>query len=115
MDRAEELFRSTDLFGEKVKLTYKGKRSYKTNIGAFVSILVRFIMVAYIAFEFYIIFGRVHPNINVKNTLNDWALNPQGDLEQWSPLERGFDIAIGVLSKVNGPNNVSTSPLYSVW
>ena len=86
------------MFGEKVKLTYKGRKSFKTIIGASMSIVVKIIMSAYISYELYVIFNRTHPKVAVKQTLNDFAVNPRGPIEEWSPFELGFDFAIGLIN-----------------
>jgi hypothetical protein len=107
LGKLEESFRSQDLFGEKVKLTYKGKKSYKTNIGACISVLVRGIMAIYIANELYLIIIRKHPEVSVKRMLNDFATNPSSlNLHEWNPIERGFDFGIGILARNDLPSSI---------
>ena len=54
------------MFGERVEFTFKGKKSYQTSIGALVSLLIKVILVIFIAFEFFLIFTRKHPAVSVK-------------------------------------------------
>jgi hypothetical protein len=91
--RLSRIFRQQDLFGQHVHLTYKGKKTYKTNIGAFVSIILKAILAAYIIYEFYVIFSRKHPAVSTKYIISPAALDGEGDAA-WSLKESGFDIAI---------------------
>jgi hypothetical protein len=54
-------WRSQDVFGEQVHLTFKGKRSYQTSIGALFSVFIKMILTLYIVFELYVIYTRKHP------------------------------------------------------
>ena len=55
-----KILKSQDIFGEHVHLTYKGKRSYQTAIGAVVSLLLKLVLWIYVVYEFYNIFSRRH-------------------------------------------------------
>jgi hypothetical protein len=97
-----------------VKLTYKGKKSYKTNIGAGMSIIAKAVMVAFIAFELYVIISRKHPKVAIKHIMNDFAVDPTASkFREWNPIELGFDIAIGVLAQM--PDIVLESSLQDNW
>ena len=61
-----KLWKSQDVFGERVEFTFKGKRTYQTSIGAFFSILIKVILMLFIGYEGYVIFTRKHPNVSVK-------------------------------------------------
>ena len=89
LDRFEDTFRAQDVFGGEVHFTYKGKKTYQTNIGALVSIIVRVIMLAFISYEFYMIFARVEPMVGIKT-----SIELDGELK---PAERGFDVAFAVM------------------
>lgn len=91
----EKSFRSQDLFGQHVHFTYKGKQTYKTNIGALVSIIVKTILVTYIVYEFYVIFSRKHPAVSVKRIIDG-----EGDYNI-RPFQMGFDFAIGVKQRID--------------
>jgi hypothetical protein len=43
----KEQFKSLDLFGQQVSLTWNGQDQYKTSIGASVSSIIRIILIAY--------------------------------------------------------------------
>ena len=66
-------WRSQDVFGERVEFTYKGKSSYQTNIGAFVSVCIKIILYLFIAYEFYVIFKRKHPKISIKHSVKSFV------------------------------------------
>jgi hypothetical protein len=84
-------WRSQDVFGEQVHFTFKGKRSYQTSIGALFSLIIKLIMVCFIAYEVYVIFARKHPAVAVKYVQNNLLANPGG----LNAFETGFDIAFG--------------------
>ena len=56
-----DMMREQDVFGEKVQLTFKGKKTYKTTVGAIVSIMIKIVLVFFITYEFYSIITRKHP------------------------------------------------------
>lgn len=68
-NKLKNFYRSFDVFGERVELTFKGKRSYQTDIGAFVSILIKLVLTIFIFYELYVIFARKHPRVSVKYAL----------------------------------------------
>lgn len=74
-----------------MEFTFKGKRSYQTSIGAFVSLLIKLTLIAFIMYEFYLIFSRKHPAVSVKYVLNDLANDPKSV----ELFKDGFDIALG--------------------
>ena len=110
VDRMETALRSLDVFGEKVRFTYKGKNTYQTNIGAIVSIMVKAIMVIFIVYEFYLIFARKEPVVGVKTGLNSFVLDPNAPSEAFSPSERGFDIAVAVMMRNSSFTLSNASP-----
>lgn len=80
------------MFGEQVKFTFLGKSHFKTNYGALISILIKGIMIAFIAYEAYVIITRKHPVVSIKEILNNMD-DPHGGI---SPFHYGFDIAVGL-------------------
>ena len=88
-------WRSQDVFGEKVHFTYKGKMSYQTSIGAFISIIIKCIMILFIVYEAYTIFTRKHPAISVKISHHDLSVEPGTVF----PFKYGFDIALGLTTR----------------
>jgi hypothetical protein len=63
-------WKSFDMFGQRVEFTFKGKRTYQTNIGALVSVLIQLFLGFFIAYEFYVVFSRKHPATSLKYRLN---------------------------------------------
>lgn len=53
-------------------------------------------MIAFIAFEYVIVFTRKHPQVSIKEILNDMD-NHEGGM---SPFHYGFDIAVGLQSRM---------------
>lgn len=80
-------------------LTFKGKRSYQTNIGAFISIIIKIILSLFIGYQFYVVFWRKHPAVSVKEQLN---LNP----EMLGVKDMGFEMGFG-LSQINTNNRTN--------
>jgi uncharacterized membrane protein YukC len=65
------------MFSEKESnLHIRGKSSYQTNIGAFVSVCIKIILYLFIAYEFYVIFKRKHPKISIKHSVNSFVKDP---------------------------------------
>lgn len=64
------------MFGQQVEFTFKGNRTYQTGIGAFVSIIIKLILAAFITYAFYVIFSRKHPNITVTTQLSNTVGSP---------------------------------------
>ena len=59
----KERFKSVDLFGQQVGLTWQGEDQYKTSIGASLSWLITIVMLAYTIFRFYYLVNRLAPSI----------------------------------------------------
>jgi D-alanyl-lipoteichoic acid acyltransferase DltB (MBOAT superfamily) len=97
-DNFMHTLRQQDVFGKRVQFTYKGRSTYKTTIGAMVTILLGTIMAFFFVYEFYVIFSYKHPKVSVKVQLSDFVTNP----DTWSekaamdPWELGFDIAFAL-------------------
>jgi hypothetical protein len=85
-----------------VQFTYKGKRSYQTNIGAVVSIGVKAILAFFVVYEFYTIFSRKHPMTTIKTVVNNFAVDPAAHISPWNPREKGFDVGISLLKPSSG-------------
>ena len=108
MSKLESMFRSQDVFGERVEFTYKGKRSYQTNIGALVSVFVKLIMIFFTIYEFYLIFSRTHPEVAIKQPIKGFAIDPMAETEAWNPMDKGFDIAFKLLIANSASNTLLT-------
>lgn len=86
---AKTQFRSQDIFGKKVEFTFKGKRSYQTDIGAFVSIILKVVLCIFICYEIYVIFSREHPRVSMKQELIGPGVG-------FNPFNQGFDMMIAI-------------------
>jgi len=64
----KERFKSVDLFGQQVGLTWQGEDQYKTSFGASISWVILVIMIAYTAFRGFYLINRLAPGI-AKTTL----------------------------------------------
>jgi hypothetical protein len=68
MRRCSESFRDAlgefDLYGQEVKLTYKGKESYSTMPGLLVSLFIILVLLSFAGFKLYILSNRINPNIS---------------------------------------------------
>ena len=93
----KEQFKSLDLFGQQVSLTWNGEDQYKTSIGASLSTIIWIIMIAYTVMRFTEMVQRDSPSIAkfslIKTAEQDQPFNPQ---------KSGFDFAFG-LSKPLDP------------
>jgi hypothetical protein len=59
-----EFWKSHDMYGRKVELTFKGKDTYKTSVGAFVSLSVKVVILIFIIYEIYVINMNVMPTVS---------------------------------------------------
>ncbi|TNV83870.1 hypothetical protein FGO68_gene6300 [Halteria grandinella] len=87
-----------DLYGQEVKLTYKGKESFATMPGTIVSIVIIAILLAFSAFKLFILTNRINPNISQQSFLRNLQ-----EEEEFRPYESDpslttgkFDIAFGI-------------------
>jgi len=84
-------FKSIDIYGRSVQLTYKGEDSYKTCLGAFVTYIVLGLLLSFSGFGLYRMFERINPDVSLKTFVRD--LNLEGP---YKPEDQGFDIAFGI-------------------
>ncbi len=96
--QVKEQFKSIDLFGQQVNLTWNGEDQYKTTIGAILSTAIWVIMLAYTIMRFTDMVSRKNPTIAKYSLIR----LPEEDLP-FSPQESGFDFAFG-LSKALDPS-----------
>jgi hypothetical protein len=57
--RFVNFIRRLDMFGIHIKMTYEGRESFKTLIGAFLSILVGLVVVSYFSYKSTIMLNRL--------------------------------------------------------
>ena len=60
----KEKFRSLDVFGEDISLSYRGSSKFKTTPGAAASVLIVSVLTAYALFRFYILANKMYPDIS---------------------------------------------------
>ena len=89
--RVKEQFKSVDLFGQSVGLTWQGEDTYKTSFGASITWIIYIIMAAYTIFRLHYLVNRMAPSI-AKTTM---IRHPLED-EPFRPSETGFDFAFGL-------------------
>lgn len=82
------MIKELDFYGEEIKLTYKGDDKYKTYPGAFVSLLLIFILSAYAIYRGVILINKMNPEVSKKSFLRD--LNLAGEFH---PADSGFNFA----------------------
>ena len=61
-------FKSIDLFGQSVNLTWNGEDQYKTGFGASISFVLLLILLAFSSYKLYYLVNRFNPNLT-KTTL----------------------------------------------
>jgi hypothetical protein len=61
--QVKESFKSFDLFGQQISLTWNGEDQYKTTIGATLSTAIWVVMVAYTIMRFTDMVSRNNPSI----------------------------------------------------
>ena len=61
-------FKSIDLFGQSVNLTWNGEDQYKTGFGASISFVLLLILLAFSCYKLYYLVNRFNPNLS-KTTL----------------------------------------------
>lgn len=92
----KDWFRSQDFYGEPIQLTFKGDSTYKTTIGAMISVTILGILVAYAGYLASGMFGRTQSTF--QNSYNILDLNT---VAPFSPSDVGFDLAFGVGAPLN--------------
>lgn len=81
-------FKSVDIYGEKVTLTYKGEDSFKTYPGALITVLIIGTVLAYGIFRTHIWLNKMNPDVSKKSFLRDLNV-----AENYRPQDLGFDFA----------------------
>lgn len=82
---------SLDLFGEQVKMTYKGRDTFTTLPGSLASLIILMIVLAFTGYRLNILVSRKHPNVTEQILMKDLNLE-----EPYRPQEDGFDFAFGL-------------------
>jgi hypothetical protein len=89
--QCKEKFKSVDLFGQSVNLTWNGEDEYKTMFGASISWILRIVITAYLAYKFYILVARQDPDVT-KST----GIRAPDEEVPFRPQDQGFDFAFGL-------------------
>jgi len=61
-----------DLFGDPVKITYKGKASHKTLLGGIVTVITCTLLLAYVSWRFYLFYTRDRDEYWTSLTVSEW-------------------------------------------
>jgi hypothetical protein len=64
------------MFGETVKLTYKGKESFPTTIGSVLSMVILFMLASFSAYKMFILVTRNSPAVSQQSFLKDLDTEP---------------------------------------
>jgi hypothetical protein len=86
-----EKFKTVDLFGQSVNLTWNGEDNYKTTFGAAISSVLIVILLAYTSYRIYYLVNRNNPTISKTTFIRD----PSQE-EEFRPQDLGFDFAFGL-------------------
>lgn len=92
----KERYKSVDLFGQGVSLTWNGEDTYKTAIGATLSWAILAVMAAYSIYRLYYMITLQNPTISKTSLIKT--------LEEdvpWKPQDTGFDFAFGLNSPID--------------
>ena len=87
----KEKFKSVDLFGQSINLTWNGEDEYKTMFGASISWVLRIVITAYLIYKFIVLVTRQDAGVT-KTT----GIRRSEDEEPFRPQEKGFDFAFGL-------------------
>lgn len=75
--RLGDYFKTIDVYGEKISLTYKGEESFKTYPGAITSLLILSLVLLYGVFRSYLLIYRVDPDVSKKSFQRDLSVADQ--------------------------------------
>lgn len=95
-NKMKESFKSIDLFGQHISLTWNGEDEYKTTIGATLSSAIWIVMITYTIIRFSGMVSRNNPQISKYSLIR----LPEEDLS-FSPQESGFDFSFGLSQKLD--------------
>ena len=62
--QCKETLSSFDMFGESVKLTYKGKETFTTTMGSLLSVVILLMLLSFAGYRFFILITRNNPNVS---------------------------------------------------
>lgn len=89
--RAKRGFKSIDLFGQTVSLTWNGEEEYKSILGAAVSTVILVLLIAYTIYRFYAMTNRLSPLMSLTKLIRQVE-----DSEPYRPQELGFQFGFGL-------------------
>lgn len=72
--RIGDYFKSIDVYGEKISLTYKGEETFKTYPGAITSLMILSLVLLYGVFRSYLLIYRVDPEVSKKSFQRDLSI-----------------------------------------
>ena len=84
------------MFGETVKLTYKGKEAFTTTFGSLLSMLILFMIFSFGGFKLFILITRNNPDVSQQSFLRLLDLEPAYTPYNSTLENGGFDFSFGV-------------------
>lgn len=60
----KEAISTVDMFGESVKLTYKGKQTFTTTIGSVLSMVILIMLLSFAGYKLFILITRNNPDVS---------------------------------------------------
>jgi len=84
-------FKNLDIYGHQISLTYKGSDTFKTKLGALISVIVRTMLLAFASYKFNVLANKIEPDVSLKDNKRDLGKEPA-----FIPNKYGFDFAIGM-------------------
>ena len=84
-------FKSVDIYGHSISLTYKGNDTFKTKLGALMSIIVGFMLFAFSLYKFIVLVNSIDPEVSKKVFRRNLA-----DAGVFYPNNYGFDFALSM-------------------
>jgi len=84
------------MFGETVKLTYKGKESFTTTIGSVLSMIILLMLASFTGYKLYILVTRNNPAVSQQSFLKDLDSEPPFKPYNDSLGQGGFGFSFGV-------------------
>ena len=62
--KCKETLSNFDMFGENVKLTYKGKETFTTSFGSLLSLIILIMLLSFSGYKLFILISRNNPDVS---------------------------------------------------
>jgi hypothetical protein len=84
------------MFGENVKLTYKGKETFTTTFGSLLSLIILIMLLSFAGYKLFILVSRSNPDVSQQSFLKVLDKEPAYAPYQSTLGNGGFDFAFGI-------------------